>query len=200
MRLNALWWWIDRWRKSTAYTDMTLEEQGAYRNLLDEANLRGGAIPNNERILAKACGDALAWPRVRDNVLYHFELQADGWHNTTLDRVIAEATRRAEKQARYRQTVGNAIGNVHGNKAGNAEGSPISDLRSPISDHKDQEQERASRVLRDETNIPNPNPKPLTTLEEKVIIDRMCARGAIRSRTPHASFESIGVVAAKAVK
>jgi len=60
--------------------------------------------------------------------------------------------------------------------------------------------ERASRVLREEKNIPNPNPKPLTPLEEKAIIDRMRARGAIRSRTPHASFEPIGVIAAKAVK
>ena len=24
--MRAAWWWIDRWRKSTAYTDMTAEE------------------------------------------------------------------------------------------------------------------------------------------------------------------------------
>ena len=60
MQLNALWWWIDRWRKSTAYMDMTLEEQGAYRNLIDEATLRGGPLPTDERILAKACGEPLA--------------------------------------------------------------------------------------------------------------------------------------------
>ena len=103
MKMLALWWWIDRWRKSTAYTDMTLEEQGAYRNLLDEATLRGGALPNNERILAKACGDALAWKRVRAAVLARFELREDGWHNVTLDSVLVKGAYRADKQKRYRE-------------------------------------------------------------------------------------------------
>lgn len=103
MRLTGLWWWIDRWRKSTAYTDLTLEEQGAYRNLLDEAALRGGPIPNNEDTLAKACGDARKWRRVRNAVLARFTLGPDGWRNATLDEVLAESIRRAEKQRRYRQ-------------------------------------------------------------------------------------------------
>src|SRR5262245_36780464 len=88
MRARALWWWIDRWRKSSAFMDMTLEQQGAYRNLLDEAVLRGGALPNNPRMLAKACGDATAWRRVRTTVMAHFELRADGWHHETLDAVL----------------------------------------------------------------------------------------------------------------
>jgi hypothetical protein len=62
---TGLMWWIDRWRKSTAFTDLTLEEQGAYRNLLDEGALRGGAIPDDERVLAKASGDALRWSEVK---------------------------------------------------------------------------------------------------------------------------------------
>lgn len=78
-RATALWWWIDRWRKSSAFMDMTLEEQGAYRNLIDEATLRGGPLPNDERILGKACGDALAWRRVRPVVMTRFVLTADGW-------------------------------------------------------------------------------------------------------------------------
>lgn len=93
MRLTGLWWWIDRWRKSTAYTDMTLEEQGAYRNLLDEASLRGGPLPNDEGVLAKACGDPRRWRRVRATVMRHFELAADQcWHNTTLDEVLARSS------------------------------------------------------------------------------------------------------------
>jgi uncharacterized protein YdaU (DUF1376 family) len=100
--LRALFWWIDRWRKSTAYTDMTLEEQGAYRNLLDEQTLRGGFVPNDERIMAKACGDALAWPRVRDAVLARFDLSAAGWQNPTLEGVNKASTTRAERQKRYR--------------------------------------------------------------------------------------------------
>jgi uncharacterized protein YdaU (DUF1376 family) len=131
MGLTALWWWIDRWRKSTAYTDLTLEEQGAYRNLLDEANLRGGAIPNVERILAKACGDATRWSAVRPAVMAHFSLEADGWHNETLDAVLKESMRRAHKQQRYRAAhprravvafTGNGTGNQSGNETGNAPG------------------------------------------------------------------------------
>lgn len=122
--MMALWWWIDRWRKSTAYTDMTLEEQGAYRNLLDEATLRGGPLPNDERILAKASGDALAWKRVRNNVLARFSLTPDGWRNNTLDEVITESTRRADKQRRYRNKEGNLVGNDAGNGQGNDIGNP----------------------------------------------------------------------------
>lgn len=124
MRLTALWWWIDRWRKSTAYTDLTLEQQGAYRNLLDEAHLRGGAIPNNERILAKACGDARVWRRVRPAVIARFVLTDDGWHNETLDVVLRESQRRAEKQRSYRNRQGNEGGNAAGNGGHNTGGSP----------------------------------------------------------------------------
>lgn len=128
MRMNALWWWIDRWRKSSAYMDMTLEQQGAYRNLLDEATLRGGFLPNDERILAKACGDALAWAAIRTVVMARFELGADGWRNKTLDDVLAESQKRSEKQRRYRNGQGNGSGNgisnapSFGNGVGNEPG------------------------------------------------------------------------------
>ena len=91
MRLTGLWWWIDRWRKSTAYTDMTLEEQGAYRNLLDESTLRGGPLPNDENVLAKACGDPRRWSKVRAKCIAKFKLGPDGWRNETLDEVLRES-------------------------------------------------------------------------------------------------------------
>lgn len=124
-RLHALWWWIDRWRKSTAYTDMTLEEQGAYRNLLDEAHLRGGPLPDDDRILAKASGDAIAWPRVRAAIMARFVKHADGWRNATLDDILRESQRRADKQRRWRESkAGNGNGNAKGNNHGNKGGSP----------------------------------------------------------------------------
>lgn len=119
MQLMALWWWIDRWRKSSAYMDMTLEEQGAYRNLLDEAHLRGGVLPTDERILAKACGDALAWKRVRPAVMARFVLADDGWHNVTLDSILKESMRRATNQANYRARLNSASGNGAGNAPDN---------------------------------------------------------------------------------
>ncbi len=88
---RAGWWWIDRWRKSTAYTDMTLAEQGAYRNLLDELWLRGGVLPNDERILAKISGDALAWPEVRTAVLARFYDVPEGLRNETHDEVSSQS-------------------------------------------------------------------------------------------------------------
>ena len=139
MKMRGLWWWIDRWRNSTAFIDMTLEQQGAYRNLLDDAAIRGGALPNDERILAKACGDQLAWKRVRSAVMAHFELKPDGWHNDTLDSVIAESQRRSQKQQNYRNRSGNAAGNESGNAAGNKASNnprpPITNHQSPEEDH-----------------------------------------------------------------
>lgn len=126
MALTGLMWWIDRWRKSTAYMDMTLEQQGAYRNLLDEAWLRGGALPNDERVLAKACGDVGSWKRVKAAVLARFRLVDGAYRNDTLDEVLRQSTRRVEKQKRYRdkkrQGNGNGGGNDGGNAAGNGRG------------------------------------------------------------------------------
>lgn len=106
--MHALWWWIDRWRKSSAFVNLSLEEQGAYRNLLDEAWLRGGALPKNDRALAKASGDALRWPRLRKTVMKRFTLKRDGWHNETLDHVLRVSTTRADRQKRYRERHGGA--------------------------------------------------------------------------------------------
>jgi uncharacterized protein YdaU (DUF1376 family) len=104
VQLTGMYWHIDRWRKSTAYTDLTLEEQGAYRNLLDEAWLRGGALPRDERAIAKACGDATRWKLVRGVLLPRFDAGADGLlHHATLDEILAQSLRRSEKQRAYRE-------------------------------------------------------------------------------------------------
>jgi len=106
--MKGLLWWIDRWRTSAAFRDMTLEEQGAYRNLLDEAYLSGGVLPTDDRVLAKACGDATRWPAVRDRVLAKFTRTPDGWQNDTLSAVFRVPHGRAERQRRYRAGNGRA--------------------------------------------------------------------------------------------
>jgi uncharacterized protein YdaU (DUF1376 family) len=106
--MTGLWWWIDRWRTSAAYRAMTLEEQGAYRNLLDAAYLNDGLLPNDDRVLANACGDAARWPALRDHVLAKFTLTPAGWQNETLTAVFRMAHGRAERQRRYRQGNGRA--------------------------------------------------------------------------------------------
>ena len=122
MRMTGLWWWIDRWRTSRAFRDMTLEEQGAYRNLIDEASLNGGTLSKDERVLAKACGDATRWPEVRANVLRKFYLTPEGWRNSTLDAVLRESALRSARQAAYRNGQGNAKGNARHNAHRNAAG------------------------------------------------------------------------------
>lgn len=97
--MRGAWWWIDRWRKSTAYTDMTLAEQGAYRNLLDELWLRGGVLPDDERILAKIGGDAVAWPTVREAVLKRFTVTPEGLRHPTHDEVRLGLGKFKEAQA-----------------------------------------------------------------------------------------------------
>jgi hypothetical protein len=106
---TGLFWWIDRWRKSTAYTDMTLQEQGAYRNLIDELKLRDGLIPFVERTLARASGGETEWPAVREAVLRKFDVvDVDGArflrHRTHdringKDRFKSAQTRKGEQRA-----------------------------------------------------------------------------------------------------
>lgn len=137
----ASWWWIDRWRKSTAYTDMSAEEQGVYRNLLDELWLRDGVIPDDERILAKIGGDHEAWPRVRVKVLARFTKTAAGLTNRTHDEVAGQSKRRRDNQKAYRDRLreshgaDNAHDNGADNKPDNKPDSPspvsVSVLRSP---------------------------------------------------------------------
>ena len=106
MKFDGLMWWISRWRRSTAYVEMDLPAQAAYRNLLDEATLRGGPLPNDEKILAKACGDPRYWPKVRAVVMKKFTLAPDGWRNETLDQVLKASSKRMEKAARARNKRG----------------------------------------------------------------------------------------------
>lgn len=119
MALLGLLWWIDRWRQSSAFMDLTLAEQGAYRNLLDEAHLRGGVLPLSERVLAKASGDAIEWPKVRAKVLAHFARRPDGYHNATLQAVLKQSQRRATNQRNYRRRRHNEPDNGRDNGADN---------------------------------------------------------------------------------
>jgi len=101
-----MFWWIDRWRKSSAFLEMDLAQQGAFRNLLDVAWSRDGLLPDDDAILAKACGDATRWPELKPVLLARFHRVPDGWRNETLDEVLHEAHRRADKQAAYRARKG----------------------------------------------------------------------------------------------
>jgi uncharacterized protein YdaU (DUF1376 family) len=105
MKLRGMTWWIDRWRQSTAFIDLTLEEQGAYRNLLDEAWLRGGAIPDDPRVLARASGDVERWAKVKAKVLPRFHLSGGEYRHETIDELMAKAQQNTNKSRSLRQKV-----------------------------------------------------------------------------------------------
>ena len=151
MKHTGLFWWIDRWRKSSAYMNMTLEEQGAYRNLLDEAHLRGGPLPNDERILAKACGDATVWLRVRAVVMARFYLLSDGWHNETMDEVYA----RTMALSRERSEAGRLGGIKSGEARREAKVQATSEANTPSKTPS-------------QTNSPDPDPDPDPMKEQKI--------------------------------
>lgn len=171
--MRGAWWWIDRWRKSTAYTDMTLEEQGAYRNLLDELWLREGhVIPDDDRILARVAGaDREVWARVKGTVLRWMKRVDGGWTHETALEVIHQSTRRAANQAAYRQRGRRAIDNAPDNAHDNA---PIT---NPIT--------RRSRADNKPDNEPaSPSPFTGSTYYPNGLIDRqtdLLPSAAIRS-------------------
>jgi uncharacterized protein YdaU (DUF1376 family) len=146
----AAWWWIDRWRKSTGYTGLSLEAQAAYRNLLDELWLRDGLLPDDDRVLGNICGDARRWDEVKPAVLAHFTRTVEGWRHPTHDEVAAESQRRRDKQAAYRLRVGNTSGNGIGNTSGNKRPSPS----------------------------PSPSPSPYTVSDSKIkVVSSASAKG-----------------------
>lgn len=142
---RAAWWWIDRWRKSTAYTDMTAEQQGVYRNLLDELWLRDGILPAEERILSKVSGDADAWLRVRDVVLARFHQTPAGYRNDTHDEVsswpasqAAKGRKRAAGAARVKgRFTSSPAQPAHDQPRPPAQHQPPSPSPSPSSEEKD---------------------------------------------------------------
>lgn len=142
-RKHGLWWWADRWRKSSAFVEMTLAEQGAYRNLLDYQRLNGDLLPNDERVLAKACGDPLEWPAVRDKVLRWFEPTPDGRFlfnrtaaevNAETDRLSAAAAVGGKARAEGADRDGGKFtsGTTSNSTSGEPSRKPASVVRSPL--------------------------------------------------------------------
>lgn len=110
--MRGVFWWVDRWRNSSAFVDMTAEEQALFRNLNDEVWLRDDhVIP--ESSLARASGFPDLWPRLGDRVLKFMKKVDGGWTIEDSLQVIRESEVRAERQRRYR--------NKHRNDGRNAD-------------------------------------------------------------------------------
>jgi uncharacterized protein YdaU (DUF1376 family) len=139
--VRAAFWWIDRWRQSSAYMDMSAEERGVYRELIDELWLREGAIPNDEKLFVRLSGSQETWERVKETVLSRFYLTTQGYRNKTHDKVSEESKKRAERQKRYRNKTRNVTVNVAA--------SPSQELRT-------KEYKRDDNVMRNVTEHTQP--------------------------------------------
>jgi len=83
---------------------MSAEEQGLYRNLIDEVWLREDhIIPDDPKILAKVSGDYEAWEKSGKKILKWMKRVEGGWTNDTALEVIRQSERRAENQKFYRE-------------------------------------------------------------------------------------------------
>lgn len=151
--MKAAWWWIDRWRTSSAYGSMTAEERGVYREFLDELWLRDGLLPLDEMHLARVAGGESVFARVKDKVLAHFVKTPEGWRNETHDAVQADSRKRAEKQARYR--------NKHRNVT--ASPSPSPSIRKPG------DVGNVAGNVTTYTEPPMPNPTPIPAWEPEAM-------------------------------
>ena len=127
--MRAAWWWIDRWRQSSAYRDFTPEQKGMYRDLLDEVWLRDGhVIPDDDRVLGLIVGDPERWKILRTSILSRFKRVGGGWTHETALEVIGQSKRRAENQKRYRERLDNRDDNGTDNAADNKADSPSQSL------------------------------------------------------------------------
>lgn len=137
MTLPAMWWWVNDWLGSPEHLHMSLEEQGALRNIYDHMWVGGGSLhvrddtDDDEAVLARACGDASRWPYVRAAVTRALTLVDHGgetgkrWHSERLTAVLQSSEKRASKQRAYRERLADRQNrNVDGNVGGNTSGSP----------------------------------------------------------------------------
>jgi uncharacterized protein YdaU (DUF1376 family) len=82
-RLNAEWFWIDRWDKSSAAL-LTMEQQGVYRAMLSQAWQRGARLPNDPEAVQRAirCTGA-EWERCWPVVARYWRVEGEWLVNDT---------------------------------------------------------------------------------------------------------------------
>lgn len=147
--MRAAWWWIDRWRKSTAYICMNLEEQAMYRNLLDAVWLFDGRpIPDDPKTLITASGgDAEAWDRSGVKVLRWMRRVEGGWVNDTASEVMKET----KALSRSRSKAGKKGATARWRRGSNGNGkSDDNEIASDI----------ATTAANSDTKASHPSPSP----------------------------------------
>jgi len=99
-RLDAEWFWIDRWTGSRGFA-LPLEPRGLYRELLTAAWRRGGSLPNDHDALRRIVGvTAAEWRRCWPKVQPFWRVEGDQLVNDTQVQVYAETQARVERASK----------------------------------------------------------------------------------------------------
>jgi uncharacterized protein YdaU (DUF1376 family) len=135
--MRAAWWWIDRWRKSTAYICMNAEEQGLYRNLLDAIWLFPDHIIPEDALMNAGGATPSEWERSGPKVLKWMQKVEGGWTNETALEVIQSGDRihqaRSDSGRKGAEKRWQADGKGHGKPPSNDMPPSPSPSPSPIS-------------------------------------------------------------------
>jgi uncharacterized protein YdaU (DUF1376 family) len=95
--LAAEWFWIDRWRGSTAWS-LPIDARGLYREMLTAAWSRGAALPNDHIQIQRLIGVTPAeWRRGWPVICQYWRVDGALLVNDTQREVYAEAMARFEK-------------------------------------------------------------------------------------------------------
>lgn len=100
-----LWmpWYVGDWRRDTAHLSAT--ESGAYREIIDECWVRGGAVTDSDRELWRiARADSIDhWRKdLRPVIAEFFSIEDGVWRHKRVDEELAKAA--AQREAKRKQT------------------------------------------------------------------------------------------------
>ncbi len=101
MKLHNYPWFPADWLTSTTRFEMTEEQRGIYRDLLDH-HYEEGSLPTNERALqGKAAASDKAWARSKEVVLSHFYERDGRLYHRKAEQVLASRKEWKDKQRSF---------------------------------------------------------------------------------------------------
>jgi len=107
-RLDAEWFWVDRWSGSRGFL-LPLEARGLYREMLTQAWRRGGRLPADHEAIRRAVGATpVEWKRSWPRVEKFWRIDGEYLINDTQVQVYADAQARVERASRRGSSGGQA--------------------------------------------------------------------------------------------
>lgn len=105
--LRAEWFWTDRWMTSSAFL-LPAEPRGVYREMLTQAWMRGGSLPDDHEAIQRACGLTRSeWKRCWPKVQRYWRVEGETLVNDTQLEVMAVARDGADRAAEKARVAAN---------------------------------------------------------------------------------------------